>query len=213
MRRKIAFAILLLSSFCSCRNNITPIRYDKDVQEIIIANIAATIGYGDSAKMAYRFWPPDNTDHPDYKRYYDSIKSVLNKGDVFITILDSFTQTQIRDVQDILFVQKDSTITDNLSELIKDIIADSVTKQELEFTSISNGIRLPVRKCIIKHMDDVRVIAQFAFSKIAFTQDKTKAAVYQSYYCGGKCGYGELRVLEKKGTKWRVIQAYRTWIS
>jgi hypothetical protein len=213
MNRKLPVVLLFLYSFYSCRNRIVPIQYDKDVQEIIIANIAESIGYGDSAKMAYRFPPLTKDDHPDYKRYYDSIKSILNTESVFITILDSFTQTQTRDIQDITFVQRDSGITSNIAELIKDISTDSVTKQELDLTNMSAVIRLPVRKGIVKQMNDIRIIAQFVFSKIAFNKDKTKAAVYQSYYCGGKCGYGELRVLVKKENKWLVVQTHRTWIS
>jgi hypothetical protein len=183
------------------------------VQAIVIANIKETIGIGDSAKMTYRFPLLRENDHPDYKRYYDSIKSILDTGYAFITLIDSFAQTRSVQKEDLRGIQMIYRGDPGVHDLIKDIASDSLSGNLFDIKSISDSTRLHVKTGKLERMNDVRSIAGFSFSKIAFNQLKTKAAVYMEYYCGGRCGYGELRVLEKKSGRWIVTGKQRTWIA
>jgi hypothetical protein len=211
MIRSCTFILFLI--FTGCKTELSTRSFDNDVQAIIVANIKETIGIGDSAKMTYRFPPLREFDHPDYKRYYDSIKFLLDTADSFITLIDSFAQTHSRNKEDIRGVQMTYHGDQAVHDLIAAIVTDSTSKNSFNIKSISDSIRLHVKTGKLERMYDVRSIAGFSFSKIAFNQAKTKAAVYMHYFCGGKCGYGELRILEKKSGEWKVISKQRTSVS
>ncbi|WP_227699122.1 hypothetical protein [Spirosoma radiotolerans] len=53
----------------------------------------------------------------------------------------------------------------------------------------------------------------FGLSRISFDQNKTRALFFASFYCGGKCGRGELVMLEKVNQTWLLIDTFRFWIS
>ncbi|MEO7530295.1 MAG: hypothetical protein ABIS69_02755 [Sediminibacterium sp.] len=210
MHRSFIFSLPFL--LFACTQHSIKINYDNDVQEIIAANITETIGTGDSAKMAYRFPPVQEIDNGQYKKYYDSIRSLLDTSFTYIAIIDSFTQTHNTDLEDINQVQK-VTKDNDMYGLLHQLIADTTSRAGLNLKTISERIGIPVKKGRRKYMDDLHCIAQFHFSKIAFNKGKTKASIYQQYYCGGTCGYGEMRFLEKKENKWIVMHKIRTWIS
>ena len=46
----------------------------------------------------------------------------------------------------------------------------------------------------------------FELSAVGFNADKTVAAVYFGYHCGGLCGHGAIGVLQKKDGKWLPLQ-------
>ncbi|MBG8553543.1 hypothetical protein [Hymenobacter guriensis] len=50
-------------------------------------------------------------------------------------------------------------------------------------------------------------------SRIAFNPAKTQALLAYGWQCGGKCGYGEVLLVEKVAGRWRIRQAVETWIS
>jgi hypothetical protein len=212
MKRPYFFVLFFV--FISCKNETSIRSYDNDVQAIIVANIKETIGIGDSAKLAYRFPPPiDEFNNPNYKRYYDSIKSILDTADAFITLIDSFAQTHPGKTEDIRGVQMIYHGDPAVHDLITAIISDSISKDPFDIKGISDSTRLHIKTGRLKEMNDIRSIAGFSFSRIAFDQHRMKAVVYMQYFCGGKCGYGELRVLEKKSGIWSVTGKKRTWIS
>ncbi|GAB4029273.1 hypothetical protein GCM10028809_19310 [Spirosoma gilvum] len=61
--------------------------------------------------------------------------------------------------------------------------------------------------------NDKRAYYTFRLSKISYNADKTKALFFGSFVCGGKCGRGELLMLEKGKNTWRLIDTFRFWIA
>jgi hypothetical protein len=51
-----------------------------------------------------------------------------------------------------------------------------------------------------------------SFSLPAYSTDG-HALVYGSYVCGGRCGYGWLFLLERRGEAWQVVSVDMLWIS
>ncbi|WP_460619292.1 hypothetical protein [Hymenobacter ruber] len=52
-----------------------------------------------------------------------------------------------------------------------------------------------------------------SFSKPVFNATQTKALLRYDWHCGGKCGFGELLIVEKTNSAWRIKQALMLWIS
>lgn len=51
------------------------------------------------------------------------------------------------------------------------------------------------------------------FSNIGFNSEMTQAFVYTGRTCGGKCGAGYYFVLEKKNSRWVVVDKVNNWVS
>lgn len=58
-----------------------------------------------------------------------------------------------------------------------------------------------------------RQLGTICFSNPVFNAMQTKALVRYDWYCGGKCGFGELLVVEKTSNAWHIKQALMLWIS
>jgi hypothetical protein len=51
------------------------------------------------------------------------------------------------------------------------------------------------------------------FSRVGFDCHQSQALMYESYSCGSLCGSGDLLLLVKTGTGWRVVQRIGLWIA
>jgi hypothetical protein len=56
-------------------------------------------------------------------------------------------------------------------------------------------------------------ITTVSFSKIVFNATQTKALLRYDMNCGGKCGFGEILLVEKVNGNWHIKQAEQLWIS
>jgi len=45
------------------------------------------------------------------------------------------------------------------------------------------------------------------FSRVGFAEDGSLATLFVDFLCGGRCGAGQILVLEKRGERWHVRQA------
>jgi len=45
------------------------------------------------------------------------------------------------------------------------------------------------------------------FSRVGFTEDRALATLFVNFVCGGRCGGGQILVLEKRDNRWHVRQA------
>lgn len=50
-------------------------------------------------------------------------------------------------------------------------------------------------------------------SQAVISADKRRALVYVGFKCGGRCGAGELHLLERHGDAWRVVGPIKLWES
>lgn len=56
-------------------------------------------------------------------------------------------------------------------------------------------------------------IGKIAFSRIIFQDSKQKAMLYYEFICGGKCGFGEVLLVEEIGKRWVFRGRQELWIS
>ena len=60
---------------------------------------------------------------------------------------------------------------------------------------------------------DAHQFGRIRLSNIVFNADKTQALMSYDWYCGNKCGLGELLVVHKVAGRWRIKHAEMLWIS
>ncbi|MCC3160264.1 hypothetical protein LJ737_23710 [Hymenobacter sp. 15J16-1T3B] len=56
-------------------------------------------------------------------------------------------------------------------------------------------------------------IGMVSVSRLVFNAAQTKCLLAYNFYCGGKCGQGELLVVEKRGGHWIIVAAQQCWES
>lgn len=56
-------------------------------------------------------------------------------------------------------------------------------------------------------------IGVISFSNIYFNKVKDRGLLYYEFYCGEKCGKGEVLLIEKKAGLWKIQKNMRLWIS
>jgi hypothetical protein len=56
-------------------------------------------------------------------------------------------------------------------------------------------------------------IGQLSFSEIRWNKLQDKGVLYYEFYCGGKCGKGELIGFEKVNGRWRISDSVQLWVS
>jgi hypothetical protein len=53
----------------------------------------------------------------------------------------------------------------------------------------------------------------FQLSRVGLSARLDEALVYVSWSCGPLCGYGDLLLLSKKNSEWKVVNRARLWVS
>lgn len=56
-------------------------------------------------------------------------------------------------------------------------------------------------------------IGSIIFSRISFNQFRDKGLLYYEFYCGEKCGKGEVLLIEKRAGRWSIQRNVRLWVS
>ncbi|NDK56524.1 hypothetical protein [Pontibacter fetidus] len=57
------------------------------------------------------------------------------------------------------------------------------------------------------------LIGQVSFSEIHWNKQRDKGVLYYEFYCGTKCGKGELISFEKVNGRWRISDSVQLWVS
>ncbi|GAA4385249.1 hypothetical protein [Hymenobacter koreensis] len=56
-------------------------------------------------------------------------------------------------------------------------------------------------------------IGKVSVSKLVFNSDYTRCLLAYNFYCGDRCGRGELVSAEKRNGRWVIVQAEECWIA
>ena len=62
----------------------------------------------------------------------------------------------------------------------------------------------------VAHPDDFGAQHQMTFSQVGFSRDRQYALVHRLYFCGPRCGNGQLLLLGRQGGTWAVRQQVQT---
>lgn len=57
------------------------------------------------------------------------------------------------------------------------------------------------------------IIGYIQFSKVVLSKNQTMGWLYYAFYCGGKCGMGDLLTVEKVKGRWKIKKTTHLWIS
>ena len=198
---------MITASLLMCLISCSKPKENNDINNIIATCIKETIGAGDSAKMAYRFF---SLDFPDFmpkvdritlKNEYDSIRAVLDTAYSYIVLNDTLLapnkEDQINISYGIELLKKKKIETGFIKW-------DKTTQQVINHKNISKQLQLNIEAKYHAKRDEIREIGNFHFSNIVFNKAKDRASVYEQYFCGDRCGFEILMVLEKRNNIWIV---------
>ncbi|MBJ6117408.1 hypothetical protein JAO76_04360 [Pontibacter sp. BT310] len=65
----------------------------------------------------------------------------------------------------------------------------------------------------LKAEQKVNAIGQVSFSEMRWNKQLDKGVLYYEFYCGGKCGKGELIGFEKVNGRWKIVDNVQLWVS
>lgn len=90
-------------------------------------------------------------------------------------------------------------------------VADTLTKPQTKYTGDSFKLcTSKVTSCEHYHDSDIGVIS---FSRVYMNNDKTKGLLYYEFMCGGKCGKGEIILVQYINERWTIKNVIQLWIS
>ncbi|MBC6610063.1 hypothetical protein H8B15_03960 [Hymenobacter sp. BT507] len=65
----------------------------------------------------------------------------------------------------------------------------------------------------IRGKEDKCVVGIVSLSNIVLNKNKDKGIMYYEFYCGGRCGRGELAEIEQVDGRWHIVNTEMFWIS
>ena len=90
-------------------------------------------------------------------------------------------------------------------------VADTIGQPQTRYTSENfNLCTSKVIPCGHYNEADIGVVS---FSKVFLNGDKTKGLLYYEFTCGGKCGMGEIILVEFVKQRWTIKKIKQLWIS
>ena len=226
---KILIVILTFSIY-SCKTSVDTNKLDQDSQEIYNLSLANTTGSDTIIRYHLRIppIPPQlygnkvgKQDIAKYQQRQDSLKSILDTLQLFVVINHKIDTLRSSEVQDI--IETISSNKNNLEYKMKGDTSFNKTLRELCNNKLSfDSIDVKYLKTQFNYTiysdnafpnDKYRQIGAVSFSKIAFSNNKNKAAVYTSFICGRLCGTGQILFFEKINGIWKYIKTWEMWVS
>ena len=90
-------------------------------------------------------------------------------------------------------------------------VADTIAQPQTRYTGESfNLCTSKVIPCGHYNEADIGVVG---FSKVFYNGPKNKGLLYYEFTCGGKCGMGEIILVEFVNKRWTIKQVSQLWIS
>ena len=226
----LLIAILLLF-ICSCNTSFDRYKLDQDSQNIYNLALDYTTGSDTSVRYHLRIppMPPpvsnmekiDSLERAQFLKWQDSLKSILDTAELFVVVNHKIDTLSNSDITDII-----ETITSNkgnldykmngdtsFNETLRELCNNKLSFDTIDVTKLKTKSNYQIYSDRYFPKDKVRQIGTVTFSKIAFSSQKDKAAVYTSFVCGGLCGTGQILFFEKVNGIWTYISIWRMWVS
>ncbi|MFT3902230.1 MAG: hypothetical protein QM727_03615 [Niabella sp.] len=226
---KLLIAILVLSIY-SCKISVDTSVLDQDSRDIYSLSIANTTGSDTIFRYHLRIPPPlptliqnaeDSIENLQYKRWQDSVRQLLSTAELFVVVNHKIDTLPKSDIESIL--KTISFNRDNMKYKIKgdtsfnDAIRE-LCNNKLDFDTIDvRELRTKFNYKIYSDRnfpdDKIHKIGTVRLSKIAFSDNRSKAAVYTSFICGGLCGSGQILFFQKINRAWNYINSWDLWVA
>ncbi|HEV8079762.1 MAG TPA: hypothetical protein VGP43_03550 [Chitinophagaceae bacterium] len=201
------FSVLLLGCI-----NKKHIPLNKDIEDVVTACIINKLGNDSAARYYYKLMPPAMyKDKPILKKYYDSIESILDTAKIYIVLPDILKPLNQSEKHDVSFAIKETSIKNEFKILLQNL-TQGTSEINIDLHYIQKILKYNVR-ANDSSFENIARIGFLEFTIPKFNAAKTKAVIYLNFYCGSKCGTGDIFILEKLNNNWIVIKDYGTWIS
>ena len=226
---KILIAILTLSIY-SCKTSVDTNELDQDSEEIYNLSLANTTGSDTIVRYHLRIPPTPPQLYGNkvgklkllkYQQRRDSLKLIMDTIQLFVVVNHQIDTLHSSDVQDIM-----ETITSNknnleykmkgdtsFNETLKELCNNKLSFDTIDVTNLKTQFNYRIYSDRVFPDDKYRQIGAVSFSKVAFSNNKSKAAVYTSFVCGRLCGTGQILFFEKVNGKWKYIRTWEMWVS
>ena len=227
---KLLIAILTLSFF-SCHTSINKNELDQDSQEIYNLSLDNTTGSDTIVRYHLRIPPlPPQLPNADkygsaermqFNKWHDSLKKVLDTAELFVVVnhkIDTLSNSDIASIQETLSANKNNleykmSGDTSFNEALRELCNNKLTFDSIDATKLRTKFNYKIYTDRAFPKDKVRQIGTVGFSKIAFSNNRTRAAVYTSFICGGLCGSGQILFFEKTNGLWKYIKTWDMWVS
>jgi len=221
----IIISILLI---ISCKTPLDKLKLNKDIQEIYNLALENTTGSDTIVRYDLRLPPePPNNDEilslekKLLKKSQDSLKQILIDAELFVVVnhkLEILSSSDIADIREMV-TSKKNILTNQLNgdtsfnEAIKELCNNNLISDSIETTKLRTKFNYKIYTDKAFPRDKIRHIGSVRFSKVGFSRNKNKAAVYTSFICGGLCGSGQILFFENVNKKWKHVKTWDLWIS
>ncbi len=218
-------AVVLIPLIFSCKNSVDKQMLDQDTQEIY--NLALDHTTGSDTIFRYHWKIPPmmpqlpNADKIVFLKWQDSLKTILDTAELFVIANHKIETLTTSDIANIL-----ETITSNKSNLdykmdgdtsfneaLRELCNNKLSFDTIDITKLKTRFNFKIYSDRYFPDDDVRRIGEVRFSKIAFSNQRNKAAIYTSFICGRLCGTGQILFFEKLNGIWKYVRTWEMWVS
>lgn len=227
---KLLITILTLSIF-SCNISVDRNELDQDSQEIYNLSLDITTGSDTIVRYHLRIppLPPqlpnadkyDSVERMQFTKWQDSLKKILDTAELFVVVnhkIDTLSNSDIASIQETLSSNKNNleykmSGDTSFNEAIRELCNNKLTFDTIDATKLRTQFKYKIYTDREFPKDKVRQIGTVSFSKVAYSSDRKKSAVYTSFICGGLCGSGQIIFFEKLNGVWKYIKSWDMWVS
>jgi len=221
----IIISILLISS---CQTPLDKLKLNQDIQEIYNLALENTTGSDTLVRYDLRLPPePPNNDEilslekKLLKKSQDSLKKILIDAELFVVVnhkIETLSSSDLAVIQEIITSPKNiltnQLLGDNsFNEAIKELCNNNLISDTIETAKLRTKFNYKIYTDRAFPKDKIRHIGTVRFSKVGFSRNKNKAAVYTSFMCGVRCGSGQILLFENVNKKWTHVKTWDLWIS
>ena len=227
----ITLVAILTFSVYSCKTSVDTNKLDQDSQEIYNLSLDNTTGSDTIVRYHLRIPPlppqlpnadkDDSVERLQFKKWQDSLKKILDTAELFVVVnhkIDTLSNSDIVSIQETISSNKNNLEykmkgDTSFNEAIRELCNNKLIFDTLDATKLRTRFNYIIYADRAFPKDKVRQIGAVAFSKIAFSNNRSKAAVYTSFICGNLCGSGQILFFEKVKGIWKYIKSWDMWVS
>jgi hypothetical protein len=101
----------------------------------------------------------------------------------------------------------------SFNETLRDLCNNKLSVDTFDIKSLKPQFNYEIYSSKLVPDDKYRQIGVVSFSKVGFSKDKSKAAVYTKFVCRGLCGNGQILFFKKVDGNWKYIKRWEMWVS
>lgn len=163
----------------------------------------------------------DSLERIKYLKWHDSLRTILDTAELFVIVnhkIDTLTKPDIANILETITSNKNNLDykmdgDTSFNEALRELCNNKLSFDTIDVNKLKTEFNFKIYSDRYFPDDDVRRTGEVRFSKIAFSNEKNKAAIYTSFICGRLCGTGQILFFEKVNGIWKYIRTWEMWVS